>query len=89
MTAWFDQLIDNEIAVCMEIIMSRLLYASALSRSAAGWISELRNARNQNQLARAKTLSKNVSDIYMNAAIRLKKLEASQALIYVRSFNLA
>jgi hypothetical protein len=69
----------------MEIIFSRQLYASALSRAAAGWISELRNARSQNQTARAKGLAKNISDIYMNATIRMKKLLAQSNLIYVRN----
>jgi hypothetical protein len=67
----------------MEIIFSRLLYSTALSRAAAGWVSELRNARSQGQYTRAKELSKNVSDIYMNATIRMNKLLASQKYIYV------
>lgn len=78
---------DNEIGVTMEIIFSRQLYAAALSRAAAGWVSELRNARNQNQIARAKELSKNISDIYINATIRMKKLLAQKDLIYVRIYN--
>jgi hypothetical protein len=75
--------LDNEVAMTMELIFSRVAYALAMSRSTSGAVSRLRTLRQGNNLGLAPDVAKQIGDVYSNAAIRLLKLKNAWNLISV------
>lgn len=76
---------DNEVAGTMEIILSRITYATGLLRSCGGHIAELRSCISQNNSSRAGEVLKVITDRILNACIRLHKMLDQKTLIVVRS----
>jgi hypothetical protein len=68
----------------MEIIFSRYLYSLAMLRASSGYVTELRNARQQGNGDRCGELLKNVMDRLSNGAVRLLKMKAGSKFIFVR-----
>lgn len=67
----------------MEIIFSRIVYALSVSRSCSGYIHELRKARLSGNSSRETEVAKTLSEVLMNATIRLHKLRTCHDIIYV------
>ena len=75
--------LDNERAITIEIIFSRIMYAIAISRTTSGYINELRKARAADNKDSARELAKTISESVMNGAIRLYKLRNAWNVLQV------
>jgi hypothetical protein len=68
----------------MEIVFSRYLYSLGLLRSCAGYVNELRDAKEEKNKIRCGEILKKLMERLSNAAIRILKLKDQERLIFVR-----
>lgn len=79
---WHNITNENEVASTTEILMSRILYATGLTKSCCGHVSSVRNLVSQGNAAQAKDLIGQFTDRLLSSAVRLYKLNYCASLIY-------
>jgi len=73
--------LDNEVAVTIEIIMSRYAYALTVLKSISGHLCQVREAIKNRSKDQVLNLSKDIMDRIRNATIRVYKMWGTENFI--------